>query len=258
MKFFSRIRPTASLLVMLSAVILLAQSALYGQATGNVTGVVADTTGAVIPKATVTLVNQETGIKRTAISNGDGAFAFAGITPGPNYKFEVAATNFEPWESQSFTVHAGDQLSYTDIKMKVGTTATAVTVEAQVDSNLAALDTGERSDIITAKDLNTLTVVGRDATELVRMLPGYAMSTGDQGLYNRPGYNTAVVGLSGPTGAFSANGSGPTGIATLTDGVSLTDIASNSGSVQQINIEMVQDVKATSSSFGAATAKGRR
>ena len=64
------------------------------------------------------------------------------------------------------------------------------------------------------------------------MLPGYAMSTGDQGLFNRPGYNTAVVGLSGPTGAFSANGTGATGIATVTDGVSLTDIATNSGSVQ--------------------------
>jgi len=52
------------------------------------------------------------------------------------------------------------------------------------------------------------------------------------------------------------SGAGVTGIATVTDGVSLTDIASNSGSVQQINIEMVQDVKATSSSYGASTAKG--
>ena len=99
-------------------------------------------------------------------------------------------------------------------------------------------------------------MVGRDATELVRMLPGYAMSTGDQGLFNRPGYNTAVVGLSGPTGAFSANGAGPTGIAIVTDGVSLTDIATNSGSVQQMNIEMVSEVKASNSSFGAVSAKG--
>jgi hypothetical protein len=131
-----------------------------------------------------------------------------------------------------------------------------VTVEATADSQLAALDTGERSDIITAKDLNTLTVVGRDATELVRMEPGFAMGTGDQGLFNRPGYNTAVVGLSGPTGAFSANGSGPTGIAIVSDGVSLTDIATNSGSVQQMNIEMVAEVKAQSSTFSAVTAKG--
>ena len=255
MKFFSGIRPKASLLVMLAAVLLLAQSVLFGQATGNVTGVAADTTGAVVPKAAVTLTDAQTGVKRTTTSNGYGAFAFGGITPG-SYRLDVNAENFEPWESQVFVVHAGDQLSYTDIRMKVGATSAAVTVEAQIDSNLAALDSGERSDIITAEELNNLTVVGRDATELVRMLPGYAMSTGDQGLFNRPGYNTAVVGLSGTTGTFSANGSGVTGIATLTDGVSLTDIASNAGSVQQINIEMVQDVKATSSSYGATTAKG--
>ena len=131
-----------------------------------------------------------------------------------------------------------------------------MTVEAQVDSNLAALDTGERSDIITSKDLNNLTIVGRDAGELVKMLPGYAMSTGNQGLFNRPGYNNAVVGLSGPTSAYVANGSGPAGIAIVSDGVSLTDIATNSGSVQQMNIEMVQNVKASNSSYGPEYAKG--
>ncbi len=257
MELFSRIRLTASLLVLLIAVFLLVQLPLYGQeSTGNVTGVVADSTGAVIPKAVVVLTDQQTGNSRKAISNGTGAFSFASVLPGTNYKFEITAANFSPWESQPFAVRPGDQLSFTDIKMQVGGANASVTVEAAVDSMNATLDTGERSDIITAKDLDTLTVVGRDATELVRMLPGYAMSTGDQGLFNRPGYDTAVVGLSGPTGAFSANGSGTTGIAVVTDGVSLTDIASNSGTVQQVNIEMVQDVKATSSSFSAVNAKG--
>jgi len=228
MKFFSGNRPTASLLVMLTAVILLAQTAVYGQATGNVTGVVADTTGAVIPKATVVLTDQETGTKRTATSNGGGDFAFASVIPGLSYQLTVTAENFTSWQSQPFPVRGGDQLSYTDIRLKVGAAATAVTVEAQVDSLVAALDTGERSSIITSEDLANLTIVGRDAGELVKMLPGYAMSTGNQGLFNRPGYNNAVVGLSGPTSAYIANGSGPAGIAIVSDGVSLTDIATNS------------------------------
>jgi hypothetical protein len=256
MKFFSGIRPTASLLVVLAAALLLAQTALYGQASGNVTGIAADTTGALVPKALVTLTNMSTGVVRSTTSNGDGAFAFGAVIPGLAYKITVTAQGFENWESQPFPVRAGDQLSYTDIRLVVGTTTTAVTVEAQVDSNLAALDTGERSDIITAKDLNTLTIVGRDVGELVKMLPGYAMSTGDQGLFNRPGYNNAVVGLSGPSSAYSANGAGPTGIANVSDGVSLTDIATNSGSVQEMNIDMVSDVKTSNSSYGAEYAKG--
>jgi hypothetical protein len=257
MELFSRIRLTASLLVLLIAAFLLAQLPLVGQeTTGNVTGVVADSTGAVISKAVVVLTDQQTGTSRKTLSNDTGAFAFASVLPGTSYKFDISAPNFSPWESRPFAVRPGDQLSFTDIKMLVGAANASVTVEAQLDSMNAALDTGERSDIITSKDLDTLTVVGRDATELVRMLPGYAMSTGNQGLFNRPGYNTAVVGLSGPTGAFSANGSGTTGIAVVTDGVSLTDIASNSGTVQQVNIEMVSEVKATSSSFSAVNAKG--
>jgi hypothetical protein len=86
MKFFSGNRPTASLLVILTAVLLLAPMALYGQATGNVTGVVADTTGAVIPKAAVVLTDIASGIKRTTTSNSDGAFAFAGVTPDLSYQ----------------------------------------------------------------------------------------------------------------------------------------------------------------------------
>jgi hypothetical protein len=256
MEQFSRISLTASLLALLTTVLLL-QSPLFGQATtGTVTGVVHDSTGAVVPKAAVVLTDQLTGVMSRTISNGDGAFAFASVLPGTSYQFTVTAATFAPWQSQPFAVRPGDKLGWTDIKLQVGTANASVTVEAAVDSMNATLDTGERSDIITAKELDTLTVVGRDATELVRMLPGYAMSTGDQGLYNRPGYNTAVVGLSGPTGAYSANGSGVTGIAVVTDGVSLTDIATNSGTVQQVNIEMVSEVKNSSSSFSAVNAKG--
>ena len=257
MKFFSRIRPTASLLVILAAGLLLTPRALFAQATGNVTGIVKDSTGAVIPNATITLTDQSTGVAHTTTSNSQGAFALAGVIPGLSYQLSVSATNFESWQSQPFPVRAGDFLSYDDqIRLKVGSATAAVTVQGQVDTNLEALDTGERSDIITAKDLNTLSIVGRDASELVKMLPGFAMSTGNQGLFNRPGFNTAVQGLSGPTGAYVANGSGPTGIAVVSDGVSLTDIATNSGSVQEMNIEMVSEVKASNSSYGAQYAKG--
>lgn len=254
MKFFSRIRPTASLLVTL-VLFLAAQTALFGQATGSITGVVEDSTGAVIPKAVVVLTNLLNGSELTATSNGVGAFAFAGLSPA-NYSFKVDAPGFESWQSQPFPVHGGDRFNFTDIKMKLGQASAAVTVEATTTSGLAALDTAEQSDIITSKDLSNLSIVGRDASELIRTLPGYSMSTGAQGLFNRPGYNAAVVGLSGESGAFSSNGAGVTGIASLTDGISLTDIATNSGTVQQINVEMVQNMKAVSSSFGAEYAKG--
>jgi len=126
-------------------------------------------------------------------------------------------------------------------------------VEAIASQALKPLDTAERSDVITAKDLETLAIQGRDATELIGMLPGFAMIS--QGVNNQAP-NTAVVGMSGNTGSYSANGAGPTGLATVIDGVSIQDISSNAGTVQTVNADMIQEIKATTSTFSAEFAKG--
>lgn len=250
-----RIRPGLLSLFWLLAFLVLPTARLMGQATGTVTGTVTDATGAVVPGAAVALVDRATNTSRETRSRSEGSFAFAAIQPGTSYVIKVTASGFRGWESQPFAVRPGDELSY-NAKLEVMSADASITVEAVEDSLAAHLDTGERSDIITSKDLDTLSITGRDATELIRTLPGMALSSGNQGLFNRPGYNSAVVGLSGPTGAFSANGAGPTGMAVLIDGVSLTDIASNSGSVQQVNSEMIAEVKADTSSFSAVSAKG--
>ena len=256
MKSFPRIRLTAALPVLLITTLLLLPSPLFGQATtGSVTGIVADSTGAVIPHAAVVLTNHNTGISRNAFSNGAGYFAFASVESSTSYTVGVTVANFRPWESQPFALRPGDLINIQDIKLAVGAATEQVTVEA-VSTGMKDLDTGERADVITSKEIETLAVVGRDVTELVRMLPGFDMSSGNNGVGNKPGYNSAVVGLSGPTGSFSANGSGTNGITVVSDGVSLTDIASDSGTIQNVNVDMVQEVKVSTSSYGAENAKG--
>jgi hypothetical protein len=236
--------------------LLLLPFALFGQeTTGSVTGIVADSTGAVIPHATVELTNGQTGTSRKTVSNGVGYFVFASVESSINYTVSASAANFRPWKSQPFALRPGDQINIGDMKLEVGAETEQVTVEASAPV-VKDLGTGERADVITAKEIETLSIVGRDATELVRMLPGFDMSSGSNGVGNKPGYNAAVVGLSGPTGSFSANGSGTNGITVVSDGVSLTDIASNSGTIQNVNIDGVSEVKVETSSYGAENAKG--
>ena len=199
MELFLRIRPKALLLALLIALVMLPHSLLLGQeSTGNVTGIVTDTTGAAIPKAEIVLTDLETGLTRKVQSNSTGSFTFVDVMPNTRFQFVVKAEGFSPWESQVFPLRPGDRLSFADvIKMQIGGPTSSVTVEPGSDDQLAVLSTGERSDVLTAKDLETLPLIGRDATELIRTLPGYAMSTGDQGLFNRPGYDTAVAGQRG-------------------------------------------------------------
>src|SRR5580700_9840968 len=61
--------------------------------TGRVVGTVADDTGALIPGATVTLTNLDTGIAQTRTSASDGSFSFAAQTRG-HYRIESAALSF--------------------------------------------------------------------------------------------------------------------------------------------------------------------
>ncbi|MGH9607052.1 MAG: carboxypeptidase regulatory-like domain-containing protein [Terracidiphilus sp.] len=227
--------------------------ALAQQTTGTVSGVVQDKTGAVIPGASVVVTNLDNNSQRKTVSNGTGEFSVPGITAGLRYQVRVEMPGFTTWQSQPFPLHPGDRISFTDIRMQVQTASTQVTVEATDNQSIKPLDTPERSDVITAKDLATLAIEGRDATELIEMLPGFAMV---ENQVNNQGPNNAVVGMSGPTGSYSANGAGPTGLAAILDGVSITDIANNTGTVQMIDQAMIQNIKATTSTFSAEYAKG--
>ena len=133
-------------------------------------------------------------------------------------------------------------MAFSDIKMQIGEATAEVTVEATESQAVKPLDTPERSDVLTAKDLDTLAIVGRDATELIETLPGFSVIS--PGVNNQASANTAAVGLNnGITGGFSSNGAGPTGLATVLDGVSLTDIGTRTGTVQTIDADMIESAK---------------
>jgi hypothetical protein len=254
MTFLPGFRPASAWLGLIVAVLLLWQlPALAQETAGSVSGVVQDMTGAVIPNADVVVTNLDNKSERRTVSNGAGEFTLSAITAGLRYQVRVTVTGFETWQSQPFPLRPGDRMNFTDIKMQVAQATEQVTVEAAGSQALKPLDTAERSDVITAKDLETLAIQGRDATELIEMLPGFAMISPG---VNNQAPNTAVVGMSGATGGYSANGAGPTGLATVLDGVSIQDIDTNAGTVQQVNSEMVQEIKATTSSFSAEYAKG--
>ncbi len=255
MKFFSGTRASTKLLGLLAAVLLLWQSpAIAQQTTGTVSGVVKDASGAIIPHATVVLTNLDNKTERTSVTNSAGDFTMASVTSALQYHVTVSSPGFRTWQSKPFAVRPGDQIGFTDIKLAVGEVSAQVTVEAGESQEIKPLDSPERSDVITAKDLDTLAIQGRDATELIRILPGFALVS--PGLNNQAPQNDVVGVSNSNTGNFSSNGTGTTGIATILDGVSLTDIQNNSATTQTMNAEMVQDIKVSTSSFSSEYAHG--
>ncbi len=147
----------------LSGVPLLAQST-----TADVVGTVTDTTGAVVPNATVELTNTETHEKRTATSSSGGEYTFTLLKPS-RYSIAVTAPGFKKFQVSSFAVAAGDR-AREDSHLTVGTEGEVVTVEATAP----ALHTDSAGLItnVTEKQTQELPLNGRNYINLVQVTPG--------------------------------------------------------------------------------------
>jgi hypothetical protein len=115
-------------------VLILILAPLYASAegsnSGTVRGTVTDVTGAVIPGATVHLINQVSGLDRTVSSDATGQFFFANVPFNP-YRVSVSANGFAPL-SQSFEIRSvvGTNLN---LVLQVAAADSTVTVEASGD-----------------------------------------------------------------------------------------------------------------------------
>jgi len=155
-----------------------------------------------VPGAKVTLINEASKATRDTTSNGEGFFNFLAVQPA-TYTIRVQRAGFETWKVTGVEVHPGDSLTVPKINLKVGAIAESVTVTAEVAG--VTLDSPEHSTMITSADIARLSTTGRDALELVSMLPGFTLNAGT-GLNNQGAdYNTTSFN-SGNLGSYGANG----------------------------------------------------
>ncbi|MBS1816077.1 MAG: TonB-dependent receptor [Acidobacteria bacterium] len=113
----------------LAALLLAAGVITQAQVTsGSITGTVKDTTGAVIPGATVTVLNAVSGLSRSTVSDVAGQFSFSNI-PANRYHITAVAAGFQS-ASQDATVR-NSRAATLNFTLAVGASATEITVEAE-------------------------------------------------------------------------------------------------------------------------------
>ena len=217
--------------------------------TGTLSGTVKDQTGAIIPNATVLLRNTLSGDKRTITSNSAGFFTFAGVNSG-DYSVTVNAAGFQQLVQSGIHLDPGDSRALSSLMLKPGAASETVTVEAETN---VPLDTGERSDLITAEEIKHLSVEGRDVTELFKTLPGFAIA--NQGVSNAA-YDPSQVSVNGALGNYAANGNPLGGVSLKLDGADITDPGNYGAAIQNVNYDQVGEVKVEVSNFGADIANG--
>ena len=211
--------------------------------TGALRGTVTDSTGAVVPNATVTVSSVDTGQVRTATTGADGVYTITLLPPGP-YHVKFEASGFQTTEIPSITVTV-TETSQLDRSLQVGTQTQEVTVQGEVETiqtASSALGTVANSETITQLPLNT-----RNYTNLL------AMSAGANG----PVTNASSIGKG--ASLIAVNGSGNAQNTYLQDGVPINNWFSFNTGVEGVvfgsfpipNPDSIAEFKIQTSSYDA-------
>ena len=253
-------RMTTALRSLAFAALLSVSPALFGQSlSGTLTGTVNDASGSAVPKAEVVVRNAGSGDVRRTVTNNDGYFTVASIATG-TYTVSIEAAGFTKSETRNLMFNPGDKRNL-DITLTVGSAAQSVEVISASDE-VSPVDSGEKSAVLTTKELQAISVVGRSAAEFIKILPGMAQT--GSGVDNKPGYTGEVVGINGngdgghqsAIGFFSANGTPVNSMEITADGAHVSDPGCNCATPVNPNTDMIQEFKVQTSNFSAENSKG--
>ncbi|PYQ71060.1 MAG: hypothetical protein DMG04_22495 [Acidobacteria bacterium] len=215
-----------------SAAVLFAQSV-----SGSVSGTVVDQTRQVLPGATVTLLNEQTGDRRAIQTSDVGAFVFPAVQPGV-YTVRIELSGFSPFERKNTVVPANEQLSIGAVQLNVGSLSETVTLTAQ--GTIVQTASSDRSALITSNQLEMVADRGRDVVSLLRILPGVAYSTPT----DAPGGN---FGTTTP----NINGNRATWNTMTVDGVVGNDMGSPQVFSSSINFDAIGEVQVELNNYRA-------
>lgn len=238
--------------LLIAVLTFLPSLALCQNVSCSLSGVVYDASSAVVPNAKVVLTDDATNTTRETVSNGSGFFSISAIQPG-SYTAAISARGFAVWQSAHIVFSQGENRNLPNVVLQVGSTNAQVKVSADPDA-MTPLDTGETRQTLNSQMLAELPIEGRNAAELIKIMPGMAMNSG----LSQYAWNSQLTkSNSGPAGQYVANGTQPYGSMTVTsDGANLTDPGNQGTQVANINPDQTAEVTLLTSAYGAEYAKG--
>ena len=136
--------------------------------TASVLGYVRDASGASVPGATVSLVNQETKAMVMVRTNAQGAYEFTDVKIG-EYEVLAEGGGFDKSVTAPFTVQVNAR-QRVDVSLKAGSQNETITVSASAE--LLETDSSERGQVIGTREVENLPLNGRAYADLAALVPG--------------------------------------------------------------------------------------
>ena len=222
--------------------LVLSASQMWGQSgSGIIFGTVADSSGAVVPNAGITVTNVATGVSVTAKSDAAGEYIVSGLRAA-TYRLSCTATGFSS-EERTGVVLEVDQRSHLDFALQVGATQQVV----QVTEGITNIDTFSSTvqDVVDSTRMVELPLNGRNALTLQGLLPG-AVQMGTGSAATGVALNTNLV--------FSVNGARPNQSAYTLDGALNMDMFNNTPAAFP-NPDMLQEFSILQNGYNAVTGR---
>jgi hypothetical protein len=218
--------------------VLCISSVALAQDTGQITGTVRDSTGAIFPGAQVTITNQSAGITRTTATNSAGEYLVAGLPQG-KFDIEVTGKGFKEYLATGVVLDAAQKLRV-DVTLEVGVVSEKVVVSGE---NVAQVETqsAELATTITSTQLSELELNGRNFTQLITLTPG----VGNGGTRGEAG-----VGVNGSI-LYNVNGGRNEYNNWELDGGSIMDSGSNQTLNLYPSLDSISEVRVMTSNYGA-------
>ncbi len=203
LKHLFRWRQTALLLLVLG----FAPTLLLAQFRASLRGTVTDPGGAVVPGATVTLVNTDTNATTTDTTDASGIYNFNALPPA-HFRLSAAAPGFKSKVLEHVQI-IPEQANTINLQLALGQTQETVTVSG----NTQALDTetATLSATVSSNQIQHLPSFNRDVFQLAQLTPGVfgdSSQQGGGGSFNLPG-NQGPGGTAGGSGGVFQTENGP-------------------------------------------------
>jgi hypothetical protein len=152
--------------------------AAFGSPVGSVAGSVKDTSGAVVPRVKLTLVNSATNAQSAALTDANGEFQFLQLAPS-TYSLVAESAGFKKTAVSSVLIQV-DQVTHVEIVLEVGNVTESVQVEAVAP--LLESDKSTISSVVDNRTIANMPLNARQYLDLALLTPGAVPSQpGQQG-----------------------------------------------------------------------------
>ncbi|MEZ5288750.1 MAG: TonB-dependent receptor [Vicinamibacterales bacterium] len=229
---------TAAVVAMLLVPVL-----ALAQATGQISGVVTDASGGVLPGVTIEVTNTATGVVRTSVTDADGGYSVPLLQPG-DYDVRASLSGFRT------VVREGVRVTVTEtsrVLFELGLGQLTETITVRAEATLVETSNATHGIVIDEQKVVDLPLNGRNFTQLGTLIPGVVAPP--SGLGGQSG-DATPGGFGNVTGGFNVNGMRNQSNNFLLDGATNNDTF-NTGFVLRPPPDAIEEFKILTHAFGA-------